>query len=322
MLRFLIYSSTLTKSLMVMPAGFVTSLKLSSSLTVKQLKNNAVRRLATSNGKLLISHKESQSFFIYSLENYTCLSIITINETYYEREITDVKWTPRGNIVFTVFFKGLLSVITESGEVIVKTLMIKPQCLYISNDDIIYLADLVTGLLQSIDDGVTWNVVYKPTDGWQFKQVIKVTTEKSDDFWIVKHEMRASTHKLGVYSAKRKYSGVIPNITKTRDIDLDVTGGKRVKLRENSLLYDGEMNIFVSDYTNKNVYLFLKTGQYRCQLMSSRDFKQEPETLAIDSRKQNLYIGHAYSSMISIYNLAYKTSSQQCATEQSDELED
>ena len=316
-----VYSLTQANYKAVVPAGFVTSFKLSSSFIVKQLTYSTVRRLATSNGKLLISQEDSRSFFIYSLENYTCLSIITINETYYEREITDVKWTPRGNIVFTVFFKGLLSVITESGEVIVKILMNLPQCIYVSKDDVIYLADLVTGLLQSIDDGVTWSVVYKPIDGWRFKQVIKVTTEKSDDFWIVKHEMRASTHKLGVYSAQRKCSSVIPNITRTRDIDLDVTGVKRVKLQENSLLFDGGMNIFVNDFINKKVYLFSKTGQYRCQLMSLDNFKKPPETLAIDSQRQLLYIGHTLGS-VSVFNLTYETRTQKCTSEQTDELEE
>ena len=217
-----VYSLTLQKSPMVVPVGFVTSFKISTPFMVKLLTNETVKSLAISDDKLLVSQKSSKSFLIYDLEEYRCLSTITINETEFEKEVTDAEWTPQNDIIYTVFYKGIVSVITKSGEVIVKTLYGVTRCLYISNDGIIFLADLFTGLLQSTNNDLMWGVINDSTGGWRFKQMIKVTNEKINDSCIVQHELNAGSYKVGVYRAERKYSGVIPNITKMKYTDLDV----------------------------------------------------------------------------------------------------
>ncbi len=71
---------------------------------------------------------------------------------------------------------------SESGKVIAThTHVVKPRHLSVSDDDIIYFADMETGVYQSTDDGVSWTLVFKPI-GRQILQVIKVKTVDSDNF--------------------------------------------------------------------------------------------------------------------------------------------
>ena len=55
------------------------------------------------------------------------------------------------------------------------TQMTGPRYLSICNDDYINLTECKTGLHQSADDGVSWNLVFQSTEKWYCYQVIKVT---------------------------------------------------------------------------------------------------------------------------------------------------
>ena len=138
---------------------------------------------------------------------------ITIND-----KLCEARWTPRGNIVYTTYRNNKVVVMSESGKVITTHKMTSPQCLSVSNDDIIYLTDSETGVYQSTDDGVSWSLVFKPIEGWHCLQVIKVTTDRSDDFWTLEQSGINNWH-LCEYSVDRK--GSDSNVT-WRDINVNV----------------------------------------------------------------------------------------------------
>ena len=191
---------------------------------------------------------------------------------------------------------------SESGKVITThTRMTSPQRLSVSSDDIIYLADSKTGVYQSTDDGVSWSLIFKSTDGWHCWQVIKVTTDHSDDFWTLERSDNNNWH-LRVYSMDRRRSD--GNVT-WRDINVPTTDGKYIDLSGySSLLYDGNMNIYLSDCNNKAVHLLSVNGQYHCQLLLSHQIKNKPCRLAVDKERQLLYAGQA-RGVVGVFELTY-----------------
>ena len=275
----------------------MTSSQLLQNFTADQLKNDWANKLSVFNDKLLVSCAGLSQLFIYSREGRHLSTITTNNND----ELWDATWTPRGNIVYTTWYSNEVVVMSESGKVITThTQMTKPQHLSVSSDDIIYLADYETGVYQSTDDGVSWSLVFKSTDGWHCWQVIKVTTDHSDDFWTLEKSDNYSYH-LGVYSVDRRRSD--GNVT-WRDINVPTTDGKHINLSWSSLSNDGNLNFFLNDYYNKAVHMFSVNGQCHCQLLSSHHFKNEPCRLAVDKERQLLYVGQA-KGVVGVFKLTY-----------------
>ena len=277
----------------------VTSSQLLLNFTVDQLKDwrGGITILSVFNDKLLVSCCGLSQLFIYSREGRHLSTITTNNNDW----LFDATWTPRGNIMYTTYFCNKVVVVSESGKVITThTQMTEPRYFSVSNDDIIYLADEMTGVYQSIDDGVSWSLVFKSTDGWHCYHVIKVTTNHSDDFWTLEESDNNNWH-LRVYSVDRK--GSDGNVT-WRDINVPTTDGKHINLSGSRLSYDGNMNIFLNDYDNKAVHVLSVNGQYHRQLLSSYHIKNHPCMLAVDKERQLLYVGQA-EAVVGVFELTY-----------------
>ena len=277
----------------------MTSSQLLQNFTIDQLKDYWVNILSVFNDKLLVSY----SYYLFQL--FICsrkgrhLSTITTNDN---DRLFDATWTPRGNIVYTTCYSNKVVVMSESGKVITThNQMTKPRRLTTSNDDIIYLADYEIGVYQSTDDGVNWSLVFKSTDGWHCEQMIKVTTDHSDDFWTLEDSDNNNNYHLRVYSVDRRRSD--GNVT-WRDINVTTTDGKHINLSCSRLSYDGNMNIFLNDYNNKVVHVLSVNGQYHCQLLSSHHIENEPYRLAVDKKRQLLYVGQD-KGVVEVFNLKY-----------------
>ena len=276
----------------------MTSSQLLQNFTVDQLKNSGVNILSVFNDKLLVSRELLSQLFIYSREGRHLSTITTNNND----RLWDATWTPRGNIVYTTWDSNKVVVMSESGKVITThKKMTSPSRLSVSSDNIIYLADSNTGVYQSTDDGVSWSLVFKSTDGWHCKQVIKVTTDHCDDFWTLEYYSDNKNWHLRVYNVDRRRSD--DNVT-WRDINVPTTDGKHINLSYSSLSYDGNMNIFLNDYYNKAVHVLSVNGQYHCQLLSSHHIKNEPHRLAVDKERQLLYVGQ-WESVVEVFKLTY-----------------
>ena len=256
--------------------------QVSHSFTVDLLKNDCASILSVFNEKLLIScGKKLRQLFIYSLQG-RYLSTVTISDLDF---LYDATWTPRGNIVYTTLESKKVVVMTESGKFRTYNQMLDPQCLSVSNDNVIYLADYKTGVHQSTDDGVSWSRVFKPSEGWHCWQVIKVTTENGDDFWSLEVNNYSNYH-LRVYSVDRKH----PDCYLTwRDINVITENGVEIYLGNSRLSYDGNANIFLSENANNAVHMFRINGQYQRQLFMSQQIKK-PWSMVMDKEKR-LYVG-------------------------------
>ena len=276
----------------------VTSCQLSHSFAIDQIRGEYVTTLSVFNDKLLVScgYRLSQ-LFIIGRDGCHLSTISTINN----ETLCDAIWTPRGNIIYTTDDGNKVIVMSDIGSVIsIYKKLTDPRYLSLCGNDIIYLTDWETGVFQSTDDGISWSLVFKSTDGRHCEQVIKVAKEHSDDFWTL--EKSGNKYHLRVYSVDRqRLNG---NEVKWMDINVTTTDGKNINLRDSSLAYDGRMNIFLSDRYNKTVHLLSSNGQYLSQLLPSGLIRISPCKLAVDRERRLLYIGQAWGIM-GVFELAY-----------------
>jgi hypothetical protein len=131
--------------------------------------------LAVHGDCLLVSYWESQKVFIYSFDGKP------LDETYIPNsKLYDVTGSRDGNIVYTDKGSEHVNLVSRSGEIIVQTKLPKPRYLYAHSDGTIYVTSMENGVFQSKDNGKTWRLVFKPTDGWLCLQAIRVMPKESD----------------------------------------------------------------------------------------------------------------------------------------------
>ena len=278
----------------------MTSSQLLLSFTVDQL--NCVQTLSVFNEKILVGSGYDDVFqlFIYSREGLHLSTPVIKNRD----KLNDATWTPRGNIVYTCttekYLNNKVVIMSESGNFnTTLTLNADLQTLSVSNDNTIYLTDQDNGVLQSIDDGVSWRPVFQPVDGYRCMKVLKATINQTDHFWSLGFT-KDENFQIRVYSVDRRRFN--SNMTWS-DINT-TTGGGKISLPNISLSYDGNMNIFISDHDNKSVHVFLVNGQYHSQLLSSLHIKNNPCKIAVDRNRQLLYVGEEHG-VVEVFKLIY-----------------
>ena len=217
------------------------------------MKSEPVGILSVFNNKILISKMKQSKLHIYSQEGHY-MSTITLDT---DDEVYDAIWTPRGNIVYTTW-SGKVVVILESGKVMTSTSMPDPRRLHVSNDDIIYVADADNGVYQTTDEGVSWSLTFESPIGWKCYEVIKITSEHSDDFWSKGKEN--NDWKIYIYSVNRKSCN--GNVKRS---DVNLNKNQQIQFEFSRLSYDNCMNIFLSDFYNA-VLVLSRNNQYQVLL--------------------------------------------------------
>ena len=270
------------------------------------MMNRVVNILSVFNGKLLVGCDLFSKLFIYSHDcrHFSTIAIIDTDDS----KLLEAIWTPRGNILYTTWkilpdYGRTCSVVaaSESGKVIAtQTQMACLALLSVSNENVIYLADNVGTVYQSTDDGISWSVVFKSTDGLELLQVIKVTTDHSDDFWILGWNKKYKHHLL-VYNMDRRY---LTGIVTWRHVNVSTTDDKHIDLLSSCsrLLYDGKTNIFISN-CKETVHVFSLNGLCHSQLQSLHNFEKRTYSMAIDKERQLLYVGQ--EGFVKVLKLKY-----------------
>ena len=286
----------------------MTSSELLFTFAVDQLKGSRVTIVSVFSDKLLIGCYLHNQLFIFNLDGHH-LSTITSDDN---DELRDATWTPRGYIVYTTWISKRVVSMSESGSVLAThTTMRAPQCLSVSDDGIIYLADFYEGVYRSADDGASWNLVFNSTDGWHCWHVIKVINDLSDDYWTLE-QSDDKHYELRVYSFKsigRRRSDRYATIRRDRPdcyiirrdrskryitrktVNLPTADDKHINLCYSNLSYDGNMNIFLSDWHSAAVHVLSANGQYKNELLSLDQIKFHPARLTVDGEHELLYVG-------------------------------
>ena len=222
--------------------------------------------------------------------------------------IQDAMWTPRGNIMYLGRngIRDIIVVLSVNAEVIAVYTQLKstpgPFCL--SNDGIIYVAEIEVGVHQSADDGVSWNVGFNPVDGWYCAYFLKVVLDNYEYFWTYEHldDMRGR-YRMYTVNRKQPDSNVI-----FKDINITTIEGKQTCIGGNCRLsFDGNMNILLSD-NNKTVFAWSLNGEHHFQLLPPDLMNDKPYILAVNKDRQLLYAGESYG-IIKVFQLKYETKS-------------
>ena len=253
------------------------------------MKNANVEILSLFEDKLLVSGSKLFFLLIISLEGRLLSTIETENDSLF-----DASWTPRGNIVYTVWDEKKLVVKSESGEIIVIHHNIADPCYFsTSSEGIIYVADTNTCLYQSKDDGISWNHVFSNTDGKLCALAIKITTNNVDDFWV----LQSYNTFLTVYSLNRKHTPV----TYTWN-NVNVPSIIRNHIR--AMVYDDKQNIFLSDSHREAVHIISVNSQHHSHILSSIITTNCSHGLAFDKKYKLLYVGQN-NGLVEMFDLSY-----------------
>jgi hypothetical protein len=289
-LPILFCSSTLAK-------GKIRSAKHKTDFTLRTTNRWEVNALSVSRkGQLLVGQWHDRQLHIYSA-NYSHVTSIKLPDDYI---VYDAVWTPRGNIVYSDWGEQVVTM-SQSGDVIQKTHILDPDFFSVSTDGVIYLISKWTIVYQSTDDGLTWSPTFEVTDGWQCRQVIKMSTDSHTDvLWTVVGLWPAEDRRLRIHTVdkQRKIGG---NVT-WRDITLP--SHVIVSLSNSKLADDGHSNILVTDYDNRAVHVWSVSGQYDRQLVSRQQLISEPWCVAVDTQRHLMYVNKYYG--VGVFELTYE----------------
>ena len=260
-----------------------------------------IRAISTFKNKLLFGQSDVAQLFIYS-NNGRYISNITLNDT---DGLSYATWTPSGKIIYSTEYSAKVVVMSEQGKTFVSSQMTNPRFISVANNNIIYLADLITGVHQSSDEGATWSLVFSPTEV-NLTWIIRVISENYDDFWTLKEDRLDLTNidMLGLYSAGNL---TVRNVTR-RKLRLTSTSGQYFDdLDQNFLSYDGGKHIFLMNPNMYEVHVFLVSGQYYCKLLFLPiDFRYYNRLLllTIDQYKRLLYVVFE-NKQVKVFKLIY-----------------
>ena len=294
------YRSPVTQQLTQM---IPISAELSFTFHVDLWKNKPINTLSLFQDKVLIHNNFQSLLIIYSYDGQFLSNVTVVNGS---RGIFRAKWSPRGNIMY-IGVDAEVMLISDLGNVIAKYERFKRPLDFSTWLDKVYLADQDEGIFMSSDEGVSWNFVFR-LKAWYSYFVIKVTVDQHDDFWTLERnsEKFSEGHRFRVYSVDRSCSG--PNLNVTwKDIKFPTSSNKRIqinRLEKSQLAYNYKSNIFFSDYDNEAVHSLSVNGQYHNQLLTSEDIMNEPTTLAIDEKRQLLFVGQD-KGVVDVFKLNY-----------------
>ena len=292
------------------------SAELTYYFVINQLINSTVSVLSLNEDKLLVGCSYCSELYVYH-EGSSHFAKIIISGM-----LIDAKWTPRGNIIMSTTTEVLderLVVISKTGEVISQFYEIvtvfneeqlnrlsSPQFISVSSDDVIYVACWrTTGIYQSKDDGISWNLVFKSAvfEG-HYIQAIKVNSYQGNDFWTVV-KSNGGSHSLRMYSAERELANDT-NKWRTVSLPAEFREGLSLPRYESRLSYDDDVSMFLSDQVHKAVHVFSINGSYLCQLLSLDQTGSEGFVygLMVDKKNRRLFIGKSYG-LIKVFKLNY-----------------
>jgi hypothetical protein len=158
-----------------------------SDITIHQLVsvNRSADILSVSkSGELLIGCRgvfANNQLHIYTELGHTSSIKLQRNDL-----LKDAAWTHGENIIYTT--PTSIVTMSRSGAIISSANIEHVRSVSVSADNTIYVACRKYGVYQSTDDGITWSHLFSSPDGFDFKQVIKVSTSvdlNTDTFWAL-----------------------------------------------------------------------------------------------------------------------------------------
>lgn len=286
---------------------------LRRTLQVPELKttNSQVDFVSFHKGKLLAGSKSCKKLFLYdpiSLEH-----INTLNT----EKVSQAMFSSSGNIVYTPSSHDKIGVLCpRTGDIIRETPMNRPHLLSTSYDNVMYLMS-EKWVRHSSDGGMTWADYFKPSTDDDFEQMIKVSNDGSDVFWVITADKKLREYKVTLPDANIQTGSYDNNIDRQatwqdfklmvpRDVwpqrALDVVlgaarcqGETRINTRDITLKSGGGDFVAVTHHFDKefleNVYLYSTDEQKFIRLLLDGSSIRFALSVDIDVERKLLCFG-------------------------------
>jgi hypothetical protein len=196
----------------------------------------------------------------------------------FPHQLQDAAWTPlKSNIICILLNSGgQLVILSTTGTILKRVNMRLPQHLSVSSDNVIYVTEEDDGVSQSTDDGKTWSrIIDKPRIGWGYIFAIRLCIKNTTNTWVI--EYRHDAQRLRIYSS-----------TSSRDVTLP--SNTSFSLHASKLLFDGDSDVYMSDYHNRAVHVWSVHGQYEYKLLFG-NYAHSISCLAINKQRSYMYLG-------------------------------
>jgi hypothetical protein len=282
--------------------------------------------------KVLSISSDQQRLIVDYLPADQVLQIYSLNGSLESKislpgKLVDAMWTAEGHILCSVAndmgplvgventnmnSTALVLLVSLSGDVIAHTPMTAPRALSTWYDDVVYLADLVSGVYRSMDGGRTWSHVFKTEDKWFCIQVIQVSSDMHvDTLWTIEQtviQQRPRPSQLSKWFMRRlrvytldKQSLIdsrlsllnATTLSLPSSVSIDTVTIKNPEGRP-MLAYDHRGNVFLSDTQDEgiDVHLLSLNGQYQEKVLKGFDvFAKQIHSLAMDIERSVMYVG-------------------------------
>lgn len=245
----------------------------------------------SSDDKLLSGRRADSLLHVYATDGNHVLSIDLPGM------LVDAVWAPyNGSIICTIrsHYSQTRNVLVMSvtGHIVAGNIMVSPEYLSVSSDNVIYLTDSTDGIFQSTDSGMTWNQVIKLSNQVRNQAVKVFTSEQLADIWVIEH---GENWNVCIYTVLHNNSNAIQS---RRNLVLPLDAG----VDNGRLIFDGYTNVYiVSEFNNKVVYCVSVDGLYFDVLISLR---RRITSVAVDKKRTTMFVGQN-SGYVSVYALQF-----------------
>ena len=249
-------------------------------INISRIQKKPVRILSVQDDLLLAGSEDEgcSELYIYNLNDNS--HRVTIESP---DEIYDAMLTPHGNIIYTTMIKTpKVVLVSGNGQIVSSTEMSSPFCLYLSTDNIAYLAEYNKGIYQSTDGGLSWSHVFTSGDDYHCLQVIKVShTHNQEELWTLE-ENDHNSYRLRKYAMNGTNGTTLLGEMPRDVLQINMSAGSR-------LAYDGSTRVFLTDFWKGAIHLFSHSGQYQRKLISLNGLIIYQ--LVVDTSNKKLYVG-------------------------------
>lgn len=289
-----------------------------------QAKSRDIEVMTLLDDRLLLSALASRHFYVYSATDGRHLATGEATSHIY-----DVHWSKDGHVIYTSLSRRTATkaaLVNVNEERISEVITSNPRNISSSSScssDVLYLADWADGIFQSRDDGMTWSHVFKPINGVQCLQVVKLnataaattSSTTTEVFWTLCWCAESKQYRLRIYTVVMTISNNETNddiedssssshVTWS-DVSMYAPASRgRLNLAGSYLAYDCKRNkMFVSDMVTSSIHVYTaSTGKYQHVLLTSAQIDC-PWRLCVDSQRDLLYVGQS-NETVKIFSLS------------------
>ena len=253
------------------------------NVSASKLDYNGINVLSIGGGKVLISASRIKRMYLFKLDFLHKHFNEVSHGILIDAPLIDAVPTPRG----FVYLSGIANVNSKLNKTNYATTMSDPRSIS-SFNNILYVTDYEKGFLQSVDEGISWKLFFRPRNNWHGQQFIEVG---KGYYWSLEAYQNSSHYyyQLCVYNVNEKFN--LPSSI----INLPAVDNKQIDLKYCKLLSGCETYVFVlchwnryqEDSVNSVLFVFSFDGTYKRAILLSFYIN----SMYVDAKCDQFYAG-------------------------------